>query len=101
MTEKLIRSVRKAGADIAAYLDGDASRVRVKTVCVPDDIDVKAVREKLALSQAQFADLFGFKLSTVQSWERKRKRRKPTGPARMLLAALDRNPEAVLSALTA
>lgn len=71
----------------------------IQTLRVPDDVDVKEVRQSLALSQKQFAEMFGFKLSAVQSWERKTNRRKPTRTARILLTALHRKPEAVLEAL--
>lgn len=97
----MLRLIKEAGADIAAYLDGDASRVKVETLRVPDDVDVRAIRQQLGLTQAQFAALFGFKLATVQSWERRKKRRKPALTARILLTALQRRPDAILSALAA
>lgn len=99
MSDKLQKSIRDARADILAYLNGDDSRVTIQTLRVPEDIDVKSVRENLALSQRQFADMFGFNLATLQSWERKKDRRKPTRTARVLLTALQRKPEAVLEAL--
>lgn len=99
MSDTLQTSISEARADILAYLGGNSSRVTVQTVRIPDEIDVKAIRDSLSLSQKQFADLFGFKLSAVQSWERKANRRKPTRTARVLLTALQRKPEAVLEAL--
>jgi putative transcriptional regulator len=96
---KFEKSVRGAHGDIAAYLKGDASRVHIQKLRIPDDIDVKAVRENMGLSQKQFADLFGFKVQTVQSWERKTNRRKPALTARVLLTALRNKPDAVLDAL--
>lgn len=101
MVSKNARAIREAHDDIASYLKGDSSRVSVQTLKIPDDVDVRAVRMKLALSQAQFAALFGFKLSTLQSWERTKNRRKPTQTARILLTALSRKPEAILGALAA
>jgi putative transcriptional regulator len=95
----LRKSIIDARADIEAYLAGNESRVTVQTLRVPDDVDVKAVRENLALSQAQFAKMFGFKLSTLQSWERKNHRRKPTHTARVLLTALQHRPREILEAL--
>jgi len=95
----LRKSIRGSRADIAAYFAGDRSRVAVQRLRVPDDVDVKAVRESLALSQAKFAEMFGFKLATVQSWERKVNRRKPGRTARVLLTALQRKPQAIFAAL--
>ena len=59
--------------------------------------DVKAIRERLRLSQEQFASRFGFPLGTVRDWERGAGN--PTGPARTLLRVLDCHPEAVIDAL--
>ena len=36
-------------------------------VHVPDDIDVKAIREKISLSQSEFAKLFGLSKRTLNS----------------------------------
>ena len=99
MSKAMRKSIRGAHDDIAAYLRGDASRVEIRKIRVPDDIDVKAIREKMGLTQKQFADMFGFKVQTVQSWERKSHRRKPALTARVLLTALQNKPEAVLGAL--
>jgi putative transcriptional regulator len=100
MPNDLRKPIRDARADIAAYLAGDESRIEVTTVHIPDDIDVKAVRENMALSQSQFARLFGFNLSVVQSWERRVNRKTPSRATRVLLTVLDRKPQAVLEALT-
>jgi putative transcriptional regulator len=58
---------------------------------------VRAIRERLAMSQATFARLFGISVDTLQNWEQGR--RQPEGPARMLLRVIDREPEAVRRAL--
>lgn len=63
----------------------------------PETIDVKAVRERLALTQAEFAARFGFELDTVQNWEQGRNA--PDGPTRTLLRIIEQNPEAVENAL--
>jgi len=60
-------------------------------------VDVKKIRSKLHVSQSQFALMIGVSTSTLQNWEQGR--RKPEGPARALLTVVDKNPEAVLSAL--
>ena len=62
-----------------------------------DDIDVRALRERLGLTQADFADRFGFGLDTVRNWERRRRR--PGGAARTFLKVIEREPEAVQRAL--
>jgi len=37
-------------------------------VHVPDNIDVKAIREKISLSQGDFAKLFGLSKRTLEHW---------------------------------
>jgi putative transcriptional regulator len=59
--------------------------------------DVKAIRERLGLSQASFAELMGVSVRTLQNWEQGR--REPEGPAKALLRVVERQPEAVLQAL--
>ena len=84
-----------AGAnDALAYAQGDTSRGVTHSVSV---IDVAAIRKKLNLSQAQFADTFGLEKSAVQEWEHGR--RHPDRAARVLLRVIDRDPEAVKNAL--
>lgn len=74
------------------WVEGKDVPVRLTTVEVPI-IDVRAVRRRLGLSQISFAAKFGFQTATVRNWEQGRTR--PDGPARILLAVIDRHPEAV------
>lgn len=60
---------------------------------VPASIDVAAIRARTGLSQAKFANRIGVAVATLQGWEQGR--RTPDGPARVLLAMLDRNPRIV------
>jgi putative transcriptional regulator len=60
---------------------------------VPYAIDVAAIRNKTGLSQAAFARRIGVPVGTIRNWEQGR--RSPQGPARILLALLDRNPRIV------
>jgi len=66
-------------------------------VHVPDEIDVKAIRERISLSQGEFARLFGLSKRTLEHWEHGR--RVPTGPARAFLTVIAREPDAVRRAL--
>ncbi len=61
-------------------------------------VDVKAIRKKVAMSQAEFASAFGISLGTLRHWERGD--RKPHGPALVLLNVVAKEPEAVLRALS-
>ena len=61
------------------------------------DVDVKAIREALGLSQSEFAARFGLRAKTVQNWEQGRSR--PDESARVLLRVIQHEAEAVDRAL--
>jgi len=61
--------------------------------------DVAAIRERLGLTQEQFARTFGIPVGTLRDWEQRRK--EPDSPARALLRVIEREPEAVRRALAA
>jgi putative transcriptional regulator len=87
----------KAGLDDArAYLEGDARGAVVHHVMVPEP-DVAAIRAKSGLSQRAFARSIGVALGTLQGWEQGRRR--PEGPARVLLALIDKRPDIVQTEL--
>jgi putative transcriptional regulator len=54
---------------------------------------VRAIRERLGLSQAEFARRFGFSVETLRNYEQGHRR--PRGPARLLLEVIAAEPEAV------
>ena len=90
--DKLVVSVKQAGKIKRGNLK--PSRVfRFKPA------DIKAIREKLGVSQSEFALMIGVSVSTLQNWEQGR--RQPDGPARALLKVAAENSEAVAEALSA
>lgn len=90
--EKLVASVKEAG-EIKA---GRKLPSRMYEIKAPE---IKTVREKLNVSQSEFALLIGVSVRTLQNWEQGR--RKPEGPAKALLRIASKNPGAVLDALHA
>lgn len=56
-----------------------------------------SIREKLQMTRQQFSDEFGFKVRTLEKWERGE--RVPEGPTRAYLIVIDKNPRAVKKAL--
>ena len=75
-----------------AWTRGENDNVRVTLMHVPG-VDVREVRTKMGLSQAQFATKFGFPPATLRNWEQGRSR--PDAPTRVLLAVIAKHPEAV------
>jgi DNA-binding transcriptional regulator YiaG len=59
--------------------------------------EVAKVRQTLGLTQEAFADLLGIGLSTLRSWEQKK--REPSGAARMLIAIALKYPEVLREAV--
>jgi putative transcriptional regulator len=60
---------------------------------IPAQVDVSAIRRRTGLSQAAFSRRIGVSPATLRNWEQGR--RTPEGPARVLLAMLERNPRIV------
>lgn len=96
MTSKIADSVRRGLEEAVGYAEGtaDASRFGVH---IPQEIDVKAIRGKLGMTQEEFSGRFGFSIKTLRHWEQKQ--RAPEGPARAYLLVIDRDPKAVQRAL--
>jgi len=61
-------------------------------------VDVKDIRNKVGMSQNEFASSFGISVSTLRHWERGD--RSPQGPALVLLNVVAKEPDAVLKALS-
>ncbi len=88
--DELVGSIKQAGS----IAKGEIPPSRCFTI---DEQDVKAIREKLCLSQIEFANLMRVNVRTLQNWEQHRRR--PTGPAAALLKIVATAPEAALQAL--
>ena len=82
-----------AGLDDArAYRKADRIGSVVHEIEVADP-DVVAIRASTGLSQPAFARSIGIPLGTLKNWEQGRRR--PEGPARVLLALIARRPSIV------
>lgn len=83
--------------DAIAWTNGDQDAARVVQWQAPTSVDVRAIRQKLGMSQKAFAAQFGLKLESLRNWEQDK--RVPETSARVLLTIIDRQPEAVKKAL--
>jgi putative transcriptional regulator len=90
--QELIQSAREAQAIARGEMEP-------ASIFVPGDVDVRAIRKRLGLSQAGFAQRFGLSTAAVRDWEQHRRR--PDSAARVLLMVIDKEPEAVSRALAA
>lgn len=52
---------------------------------------VKVLRQRLGMTQAEFADAFHLPITTLRDWEQRRST--PDAPARALLLAIERDPK--------
>lgn len=86
--DELLQSVKEA----AAIERGAAKPSRQFEVRTAND--VVRVRNKLGLPQVKFARLLGISEDTLQNWEQGR--RKPAGPAKVLLKIAAKHPKVVL-----
>jgi putative transcriptional regulator len=96
VASKAFEAIAAGLRDALAYSRGDKTAGRQTRVYVPE-VDVAATRRKLGISQGDFARAFGVSVATVRNWEQGR--RHPHGPARVLLAVIQRSPGAVLGAV--
>lgn len=83
--------------NILDWTNGDNNAARIVPFQAPTSVDVKGIRNKLGMSQREFAARFGLKLDSLRNWEQDK--RVPDSSARVLLTIIDREPDAVKKAL--
>ena len=89
--KELIESMQQA----AAHSSGrKVAGMRATTV---ELLDVKAIRQRLHMSQHRFAASYRIPLSTLKNWEQGR--RSPDAPAAAYLLAIQRRPKEVMEAV--
>jgi putative transcriptional regulator len=79
------------------FTDAELKRAR-RVVPLSNPRNVKSLRQRLGLSQQQFADRYGFSVETIRNYEQGHRR--PVGPARVLLQVIAIEPDAVTRALS-
>lgn len=79
------------------FIRGHQGKAVVHEVNIPDEIDVRSIREGLHLSRKEFAASFGFSPRTLQHWEQGD--RSPHGAAKVLLVLLQREPATIAKIL--
>jgi putative transcriptional regulator len=88
----LLASMTDEVATAAALGDPDAPPLDAKRLATLQRVSrVKALRRRLGMTQAQFAEAFRLPITTLRDWEQRRSM--PDAPARALLLAIERDPE--------
>jgi putative transcriptional regulator len=95
---KLGKKLIAAANEGIAIARGEAHPATYR-VHVPAEIDVRAMRRKLGMTQERFAIRYGLTLARVRDWEQGRS--SPDGAIRAYLKVIEKEPEAVERALTA
>jgi putative transcriptional regulator len=93
---KLGMELERSAMEILAHVKGDV-RLPTRRIALPGAVDVKRIRTKAGMSQAEFARMFCINPRTLQEWEQGR--RKPDATTRAYLAVIAKNRQAVLDAL--
>jgi putative transcriptional regulator len=89
---RTFKSIKKGLSEAIAHASKKPkSRIRMHR---PTTINVRAIRNKIGMTQMEFASSFGISVATLRHWERGD--RIPNGPARILLSVVDREPETIL-----
>ncbi|MGH7888978.1 MAG: helix-turn-helix domain-containing protein [Thermodesulfobacteriota bacterium] len=91
------KEIIKGAEQALAYLKGDKTKGRAYKVRARD-INVKAIREKLGMTQEVFSETFAIPVSTLKKWETNL--RVPEGPTKAYLTVIEKNPRAVKNALS-
>ncbi len=89
------KSIERGLKEAIAHAHGQGPAT-VHEIEVPEP-DVRAIRARTGLSQAAFARSIGVARGTLLNWEQRRRR--PEGPARVLLALIDKDPQIVQKTL--
>ncbi len=89
-------SILKGLEEAIAFAEGNETEARVHRIEIPEP-DVRTIRARTGLSQREFARRIGVKTATLVNWEQGHRR--PQGPARVLLALIDKDPDIVCRTL--
>jgi putative transcriptional regulator len=93
-----VRSLSEEEINRRALSDPDSPPLRAEELSEMERVpDVKAIRDRLHLSQAEFSRRFRLSLKTVQDWEQGRF--EPDQASRTLLRLIEKIPHAVQEAL--
>jgi putative transcriptional regulator len=79
--------------EFSGHIAGKRTKGRTTIVRIPADIDVRALRTRLGLTQEEFARRYAIPLHTLRKWEQRT--RKPDQASRVLLTTISRDPKTI------
>lgn len=94
MAVSVFKDLMEGLEEMEAHLEGKRTGAKVH---LPENLDVKGIRSKLHMTQAGFANTFGFSVDAVRHWESGR--RTPEASARAFLTVIAHDPKTVIEAL--
>lgn len=95
MSKSAFEQIAAGMTDAIAYANGNQAGSETH---IPPDVDLKAIRLRMKLSQPAFAKRFGFSVGRIRDWEQNRT--PMDASSRVLLTVIEREPEAVQRALS-
>lgn len=99
MSNRLVESMKEA----VAYARGDLKKGKeskhraIKAISIPEDVNPRAIRQKLRMTQEEFSARYGFNINTLRNWEHNR--RHPDQAVLAYLYAISKNPEQIEASL--
>ena len=86
---KLAEDIVEGFKEYAAHVRGEI-KLRTRTYLIPYQVDIKALRTRLGMSQSEFSAKFAFNPRTLQDWEQGRA--KPDAAVLAYLNIIDKRP---------
>lgn len=86
MAKEAFDKIMRGLEEVRAYQNGER-----QGFVVHEPIDIKAMRMRQNMTQAEFARTYRLPVGTVRDWEQQR--RQPDAPARALLTIIERDPQ--------
>jgi putative transcriptional regulator len=91
MEDKMFNELLSSVREVKSIMDGKKEPSRKFFI---DEPDPKEIRNKMSLTQNQFATLMNISVHTLRNWEQGR--RHPEGPAKVLLNVVNNHPEVLM-----
>ncbi|MCL2443951.1 MAG: type II toxin-antitoxin system MqsA family antitoxin [Treponema sp.] len=91
--KRIIESMKEALA-----ISREELPVKEYKIHIPKSVDVRAIRERMSLSQTSFANRFGLSIYALRNWEQGK--RQPDPAARAYLKVIEKAPDIVIKVLS-